>query len=148
LSGQQLTDDRIRHLELLQGAIARMAGASAGIKNLCLVVIAGALAFIATSKEPALAFYAATLTAVFWFLDARYLQQEKWFRDMYDAQRVLDPSERASFVMTPDQATRSATGIGYGLLSWSTRGLYGPLIVFLLVVWFLVPIPAGGCPSG
>ncbi len=147
MSGR-LANDRVRHLELLQGAIARMAGAAAAIKKLCLIVVAGALAFIATAGQPALAFYAAVLTVVFWFLDARYLQQEKWFRDMYDAQRALDPGERASFVMTPDKKTRAATGIAYGLLSWSTRGLYGPLIVFLLVVWFLVPVPAGGSPSG
>lgn len=77
-----LPDNRIRHLDFLQAAITRMAGAAASIKNLCLVVIAGALAFIAASKEPNVALYAAGLTAVFWFLDARYLQQEKWFRDM------------------------------------------------------------------
>lgn len=148
MSGQQLSDDRIRHLEFLQGAIARMAGASAAIKNLCLVVVAGALAFVATSKEPALALYAAALAAVFWFLDARYLQQEKWFRDMYDAERARDPAEPASFVMTPTQAIRSAASIGYGLKSWSTWGLYAPLIAFLLIVWFLVQSSAGGCSNG
>lgn len=148
MNGQQFTDDRIRHLEFLQGVIARMAGASASIKNLCLVIVAGALAFIATAQQPTLALYAAALTVVFWFLDARYLQQERWFRDMYDAQRALDPSEKASFEMTPDQATRSATGIRYGLKSWSTCGLYIPVIVFLLIVWYLVPVSTGGCSNG
>lgn len=143
-----LCDDRIRHLEMLQAAIARMAGAAAAIKNLSLIIGAGALAFLATSKEPTLALFAALLTVAFWFLDARYLQQEKWFRDMFDKERGLDPTEPASFVMTPSKEIRNATGIGYGLCSWSTWGLYLPVIVFLLILWFVLPAASGGCPSG
>ncbi len=73
---------------------------------------------------------------VFWGLDARYLQQEKWFRDMFDRERGGDPAQPASFVMTPDDATRAKTNILYGFKSWSTVWLYGPLIVFLLVLWY------------
>jgi len=131
----RLADDRIRHLELLQAAISRMASASATMKNLCLIVVAGALAFLATSKEPAVALFAAILATAFWFLDARYLQQEKWFRDMYDAERVEHANEPASFRMTPDASVRAATRLSYGIKSWSTWGLYGPLVFFLLVLW-------------
>lgn len=133
-----LDDDRIRHLEMLQGAISRMAGAAAAIKNLSLVIAAGALAFLATSKEPWIAFYAAMLMVAFWFLDARYLQQEKWFRDMFDQERRIDASEAASFVMTPSKEIREKTSIWYGIKSWSTWGLYGPVILFLLVLWFML----------
>lgn len=145
-------DDRIRHLEMLQSTITRMAGAAAAIKNLSLIIVAGALAFIATSKEPALALFAAALTVAFWLLDARYLQQEKWFRDMFEKERALDPSERASFVMTPSKQIRDATSIAYGLKSWSTWGLYGSVIVFLLILWCVLPGAAaaasGGCADG
>lgn len=144
-----LDDDRIRHLEMLQAAISRMAGAAAAIKNLSLVVAAGALAFLATSKEPWIAFYAALLMVAFWFLDARYLQQEKWFRDMFDDERKIDAGEAASFVMTPSKEIRDRTGISYGLKSWSTLWLYAPIIVFLLILCFVLhgadPTPAGGC---
>jgi hypothetical protein len=139
--------DRIQHLQMLQGAISRMAGASAAIKNLCLIVLAGALAFIATTKNPALAVLTAVLTVVFWFLDARYLQQEKWFRAMYDAELARDDKEVATFVMTPSKEIRAATGLRYGLKSWSTRGLYIPLIVFLLVVALVVMLAAPAVSS-
>jgi hypothetical protein len=143
-----LRDDRIRHLEMLQNAITRMAGASAAIKNLSLIVVAGALAFLAASKDPTLALFAALLTLAFWLLDARYLQQEKWFRDMYDKEREAAPSEPASFLMTPSPEIRDATGIGYGLRSWSTWGLYAPVILFLLILWFVLPGASGGGASG
>lgn len=148
---EPLGNDRIQHLQMLQAAITRMAGAAAAIKNLSLIIVAGALAFVATSKEPTLALFAAVLTVAFWLLDARYLQQEKWFRDMYDRERGLDPSERASFAMTPSAEIRGATGIGYGLTSWSTWGLYAPVIVFLLILWFVLPAAAAaseGCAYG
>lgn len=145
---EALRDDRIRHLEMLQAAIARMAGAAAAIKNLALIIVAGALAFLATSEEATLALFAALLSVAFWLLDARYLQQEKWFRDMYDRERGVGPSEPASFVMTPSQEIRGATGIGYGLRSWSTWGLYAPVIVFLLILWLVLPAAGGGCSSG
>lgn len=141
---EPLGHDRIQHLQMLQATITRMAGASAAIKNLSLIIVAGALAFVGTSKEPTLALFAAILTLAFWLLDARYLQQEKWFRDMYDRERKLDPSEGASFVMTPSPEIRAATGIGYGLRSWSTWGLYAPVIVFLLILWLVLPAADGG----
>lgn len=149
---QPLGDDRIQHLQMLQSAIARMAGAAAAIKNLSLIIVAGALAFVASSKEPTLALFAAVITVAFWLLDARYLQQEKWFRDMFDKERALDPSEHASFAMTPSQEIRDKTSIFYGLKSWSTWGLYGSVIVFLLILWCVLPgsnaAAAGGCSHG
>ncbi len=154
---EPLGDDRIQHLQMLQAAIARMAGAAAAIKNLSLVIVAGALAFTASAKEPTIALFAAALTLAFWFLDARYLQQEKWFRDMFDKERAIDSNEPASFVMTPSKEIRDKTSITYGLKSWSTWGLYLPVIIFLGVVffvtlWFVLPgadaVATGGCSDG
>jgi len=136
-----LGDDRIRHLEMLQGAISRMAGASAAIKNLSLVIAAGALAFLASSQRPEIPAFAAVLTLAFWFLDARYLQQEKWFRDMFDQERERDPAEAASFVMTPSKEIRDKTSISYGLKSWSTWVLYGAVVLFLVALWLILPGP-------
>jgi hypothetical protein len=138
VSGSKLSEDRIQYLQMIQAAITRMAGAAATMKNLCLIVVAGALAFVATSKNPSIAFFAAFLAGAFWFLDARYLQQEKWFRDMYDGELDRDASEPATFVMTPSKEIRAATDLQYGLKSWSTWGLYGPVIVFLLILWLVL----------
>lgn len=143
-----LSDDRIRHLEMLQAAIARMAGAAASIKSLGLVIAAGALAFLASSPEPRIALAAAGLMLAFWLLDARYLQQEKWFRDMFDLERSLDPTTPASFVMTPSAEIRARTSIRYGLISWSTWALYGSLIAFLLILASVMAGANGACPHG
>ncbi len=116
-----------------------MAGAAAAIKNLSLVIAAGALAFLASSPKPRIAAFAAALMVAFWLLDARYLQQEKWFRDMFDDERERDADEAASFVMTPSKEIRDKTSIAYGLKSWSTWLLYIPVILFLVALWLMLP---------
>ena len=134
---QKLSDDRIKHLEMLQGVVTRMATASATIKTLCMTIIAGALAFVAANPNPKIPLFAAILTSVFWLLDAQYLRQERWFRDMYDNERSGDAALPATFIMTPSNEIRKSTELSYGLWGWSTSGLYFPLVVFLLVLWFV-----------
>jgi len=46
--------------------------------------------------------------------------------------------------MTPSPQVRNATGLGYGLQSWSTWGLYAPVIVFFLILWLALPSAGGG----
>ena len=149
----RLPEDRIRHLEMIQSVITRMASSSAMTKNLCMIICAGALAFAAQNQNPEVTVYAAVLTAFFWFLDAKYLQQEKWFRDIYNREKDKPITQPADFVITPNPAIMGATTVAYGFKSWSTRAFYPPLIMFLLVVtivvWYQPPsTSAGGSKNG
>jgi hypothetical protein len=129
---------RIEHLKMLQNVIDRMAGASASMKRYCLLVVAAAIAFAATTDSPLIALAAALLTAVFWALDAMYLRQERWFRALYDEVRG-EPSERApDFRIAPDATIRADESFLAAIASWSTALLYGPLILFLLLVAVVV----------
>jgi hypothetical protein len=129
-TGATFKTERIEHLKLLQATVGRMAEASAAMKRYALLIAAAALALAGSAGLPAVPVFAAVLMAVFWALDARYLQQEHWFRNMYDAAREgrLD-----LFVLTPDAATRGGVSLGAKLASWSTAGLYLPLTLFLLI---------------
>ena len=46
-SDKDFTSDRIKHLEMIQGAITRMANSSAWMKRLAIVVVGGAAALAA-----------------------------------------------------------------------------------------------------
>ena len=94
------TSERIQHLGMIQGVVTRMAAASTSMKNLCLILVAAALAFVATTKNPTIPLYIILLVVVFWVLDANYLKQEKWFRDIYDRERIKPQSERPDFIIT------------------------------------------------
>jgi hypothetical protein len=125
---------RIKHLELLQAVISRMAGASASMKRYCLLVVAAAIAFAATAKAPLIALAAALLTLVFWALDSMYLRQERWFRRLYDQVRIEPADQAPDFRIVPDAALRRTETFVSAAFSWSTALLYAPLVVFLLLV--------------
>lgn len=128
------TDQKIRHLEMLQVVITRMAMASDTIKRLCLAVVAATLAFAATKGHGNILPLAGFLVLVFWSLDARYLQQEKWYRNMYDEARKISANQHPDFKMTPGAEAINGTAFRCCLIRWSTAGVYVPLLVFLLIV--------------
>ena len=130
------TGDRIKHLEMIQTVISRLAGNSAAMKRYCLVLVAvGVGAFKAMGQPlviPALAF----MVIVFWLLDARYLQHEICFRAVHDEVREEPPDQRPDFRLSP---TRNKASLCRGLFSWSTAFLYPSLLVFLLLFRSLLP---------
>jgi len=79
--------NREKHLELIQGVINRMAGNSFHLKGWT-VVLVSALFALAASDANADFVYLAFLPAIaFWGLDGYFLQQERMYRKLYDAER-------------------------------------------------------------
>ena len=76
------------------------------------------------------------MTAVFWLLDARYFQQEKWFRNLYDEVRVESFDERPDYRITPTKTLRRTASFWARVFNWSTAGLYLPLLILLWLFWW------------
>ncbi len=100
-----VSQNRIKHLELIQGVINRLAGNSFSMKGWSIAVVTGAIALLGGQGAPfvGLAFAPAV---VFWALDAYYLWQEQLFRDLYNAASTIDENDDATasielFSMTP-----------------------------------------------
>lgn len=83
-------ENRIKHLELIQTVITRMAGNSFLIKAWA-VTVASALFALALKQSsaplPTFAMLALLPTLVFWGLDAYYLREERLYRALYDRVR-------------------------------------------------------------
>ncbi len=122
---------RIAYLEMIQRTIDRMAGESAHMKQYCLVSIAAVLSAAAATSTDAVALAGLLFVAAFWFLDARYLAQERWFRTLYDQARVA--TEPPDFVMTPGKDIRNQHGLRHTLFGWSTAPLYYALGLMCVV---------------
>jgi len=124
---------------MIQDVVRRMADTSAAMtmKRYTMVSFAGAVALARALEEPAAMLLAMVLVFIFWALDAQYLRQEKWFRDMYDLARVEKPEE-IDFNLTPPLEVRERTSVKYGFTSWSTWWLYLPLIAISLVLWLML----------
>ena len=129
-------DDKIKHLQMIQDIVKRMADTSAAMKRYALVAFVATAALARALEEPGAMLLAMVVVFIFWALDAQYLSQEKWFRDMYDAVLEKD-SGNIDFNLTPSEDVRNKTGIGYGFDSWSTKWLYLPLLVIAFLLWLI-----------
>ena len=128
----ELSETRIVHLGMIQDVITRMAGESARMKQFALAVLGALAATSEATTSPALAWVAGVLTIVFWFLDAQYLAQERWYRSLFDHVRGGDgPTD---FTMTPDAETRGADTIARTVFGWSVAPLYAVLLILSLIL--------------
>ena len=77
-------EKKMKHLELIQGVINRMASNSFMLKGWAVTLVAGI--FVLASKDTdKLYFLVAYIPViVFWWLDAYYLLQERLYRSLYE----------------------------------------------------------------
>lgn len=127
VTGEQCGADRIKHLELIQAVIGRLATSYFLVKGWALTL---AVAFFAiTARQPNWKVSAVGLipTIAFWLLDGYFLRHERMFRRLYDeARRIDSPVEHFSMDVSPYLAavSRSATVFSTTLLIF-----YAPLML-------------------
>ncbi|WP_456598924.1 HIT family protein [Blastococcus sp. SYSU DS0616] len=140
IASDQDREDRRKHLDLISGAIGRMAGSSAAAKGWS-VTLAGAAFGVALVREswPFIALGILTLIA-FGALDARYLNAERRARNVYDS--VADDNSIVPLSMKglATQARSPRWWWPNNFRNWSVWLFYGPLAVVggaLLVIALL-----------
>jgi hypothetical protein len=79
---------RIKHLEMVQAVIARLAGNSFLVKGWALTLATALLGFGVTSEESGLAIASIPPTVLFWGLDMYFLRTERLFRLLHDRIRT------------------------------------------------------------
>lgn len=81
-------ENKMKHLELIQGIINRMSSNSFMLKGWAVTLVAGIFA-ISTKDADKIYFLVAYIPVlVFWLLDAYYLKQEHLFIRLYDDVRL------------------------------------------------------------
>lgn len=83
-------DNKIKHLEMVQGVIKRMAGNSFALKGWAVTLVAGI--FVLAGKDTNKLYFLISYipVIVFWFLDAYYLLEERLYRSLYEKVRKTD----------------------------------------------------------
>jgi hypothetical protein len=79
-----MAEAHLKHLEMIQAVIARMAQNSFVIKGWSITLVSALIAFGGEKSDPRYAILAVAAALVFWGLDAYYLQLERRFRLLYD----------------------------------------------------------------
>ena len=84
-------DSKLKHLDLIQGVINRMAHCSFLLKGWSVILISGLFALAAKDKNALFIYLTYLPTIAFWILDGYYLYQERLYRNLYDKVRAQQP---------------------------------------------------------
>ena len=82
-------DNKLKHLEFIQGVINRLATNSFQMKGWSVVLVAAILVLLARESRLEAAFIALAPILIFWALDGYFLWQERLYRALYDHVRNL-----------------------------------------------------------
>jgi hypothetical protein len=125
-------DLRVKHLEMLQSVIARMAGQGATLKNYCITLTTAICGFSITLERPLVGLLAFLILTIFALLDAQYLRLERRFRCIYERVRSEDWAAHPTFEISPKDTPTISYWCALG--SWSILIFYAPLAAAVAVV--------------
>ena len=127
-------DNKLKHLELIQHVINRLANSSFYLKGWTVIFVAAVLGFATKDSQPLYIGVAFIPTFSFWGLDGYYLNQERLFRRLYDAVRVMNNGE-IDFAMST--ASFQQRGDWWKAVFSSTLGVFYGAILFVVVLVLL-----------
>lgn len=127
LSPEKTADLRLKHLEMIQAVVNRMATQCATLKNYCVTISVAVAGFAITLQRPIVVLLTLIPILSFAFLDARYLQLERRFRARFDAVTAEGWEAPPNFNM--GKATDPVSPYWSAFFSWSVAGFYLPLAV-------------------
>ncbi len=92
------SENRVKHLEMIQGVVNRLSTNSFLLKGWSVVLISALFALSASNSNSKFIFLAYLPAFTFWGLDGFYLREERIFRQLYDHVRTLD-EDKIDFAM-------------------------------------------------
>ena len=132
LDSTKIADLRVKHLEMLQAVISRIAGQGATLKNYCITLITAVCGFAITLQKPLVALLALLPVTIFALLDAKYLCLERRFRALFEKVRL----ENWEIVPNFEISSKGAPEVSYWgtLWSWSIVIFYASLALAVVIV--------------
>lgn len=88
-----MIDNKIKHMEMIQGIINRMASNSFALKGWSVTLVAGIFALASKDANKVYFLIAYAPIIIFWGLDAYYLLQERLYRSLYNKVRQMDEKD-------------------------------------------------------
>jgi hypothetical protein len=130
LKADKLVELRVKHLEMVQSVVARMASQGAATKTACVTIVTAVVGFGVTLQKPSVVLLALLPVTIFALLDARYLQLERHFRHRFDEIRGQKWSVMPNFEIGTADVTQ---GYWQALRSWSIVYFYAPIALAVTV---------------
>jgi len=122
---------RLKHLEMIQQVITRMANNSFLIKGWSLTLLAALLALALRDKVYQILWISIIPVTMFWILESYFLRQERLFRKLYDKYRIQDQE-------TPTDFSMDTSELNSVISSWLCTIFSTTLLIFHGTVFFIV----------
>lgn len=135
-------EKKLKHLEMIQAVISRMAGNSFLLKGWSVTLAAAVIALAANKESHALLTLIALLPVLmFWLLDGYYLHQERLFRKLYDHVRLQD-DDAVDFSMDTSSFLDDVDTVSQVRMSDTLKYFYLPIIGLIVIafVFFLITL--------
>lgn len=128
-------EKKLKHLEMIQNIVNRMASSSFFLKGWTVIFVAAVLGFALKDSKPPYVWMAAIPALSFWGLDGFYLRQEKLFRKLYDKVRGLR-YEEIDFSMDTSQVEKEVKNWFCVCFSKTIGWFYIPILAVILAILF------------
>jgi len=132
-------EKKLKHLELIQGVISRMAGNLFYLRGWVVTLVAGVLVLLAQldgGKLPIV--FLALITLLFWCYDGYFLAQERMYRDLYNKVRKQKEEEIDFSMDTSEFKGKVQNTILFFMFSPTLRYFYCLLLLATLYLIFFV----------
>jgi hypothetical protein len=126
-------ENKLKHLEMIQGVINRMANNSFLIKGWSVVLVAALFALAAKDNSVDFIYLAYFPAIAFWSLDGFYLRQERLYRKMYDKVRT-QKEEEIDFSISTSEFNKDVSCWFCTCISPTLRIFHGAIFGTILVV--------------
>ena len=129
-----MNNETIKHLELIQGVVNRMAQVSFILKGWTVTLVVALFAVVANGTDWRYVLFGLVPVCVFWGLDAYYLRQERLFRYLYDKVRLGSTESTVPFFSMDTSIVEGSIASWWRtLFSKTLLGLYGTLAVITII---------------
>ena len=125
--------NKIKHLEMIQNIVNRMASGSTFLKGWTVILVAAVLGFVLKNSQSTCVWLAIIPTLFFWGLDGIYLRQEKLFRTLYNKVRILK-EENIDFSMDTSDVEKDVKSWFHICFSKTIFPFYMPILVVIVTV--------------
>ena len=130
-------DKKIKHLEMIQGIINRLANNSFLLKGWALTLITALAVYLLKKPITSVDWYIVAPLLLFWFLDAYYLMLERAFRNIYNSARLKKESEIDFSMEIPDRDSSVKAWLN-AFFSITLVPFYGSITAGLLIALHLL----------
>ena len=135
-------ENKIKHLEMIQGVINRMAGNSFALKGWTVTLVSGIFVLAGKDTDKLYFLVAYIPVIVFWLLDAYYLLQERLYRSLYEKVRNTDEKNiDFSLKATEKEFGNENNCFCKCLFSKTIFGFYGPLALVCTGIIIVTHLP-------